>query len=115
MVHTYVGTHEPGSELCDPKLHCHSCNVDEPGGPAFEWCLECGHVYRTARDLRRAYRRAWTQLTFNRPKGVGQFDDLFAPAVSGFGSRRHELWGWLRSRFVRAKDITFCQECTHDF
>lgn len=72
--------------------HCHSCQVDEPG-TGYILCGECGHLYRTARDLRRAYRRI----------------------VWEFWREDHHwrtLWKILT---VRASRIYFCQECIHDF
>lgn len=91
--------HEP-TEACLP-MHCHSHHVDEPDEPSYLICLECGHVYRTAGELRAAYRRIWSQITFGP-----------SPTLQ---TRLADLWGWLRSRFARARDITFCQECLHDW
>lgn len=86
-----TGQHEIGAPLCDTGLHCHSCGVDEDG-PAYIGCGECGHLYRRASDLRRAYRRG-------------------ARRVYGRG-----MWWWrFRANFRRARDIFWCQECSHDF
>ena len=35
--------------------HCSSHHLDEPDEGAYRRCLECGHVYRTAEDLQRAW------------------------------------------------------------
>lgn len=87
------GRHMPGPG-CDG--HCYSCHVDEPIGRRSPYiiCLECGHVYRTARALRRAYRR----------------QSLTIP--------RYDVPWWRitwRAWTIRARDINFCQECIHDF
>lgn len=75
-------------------VHCHVHHVDEPDAGAYRVCGECGHVYATARDLRRAYRRA---VLRHIPGGV----------------RRWRLW-W-RAATVRASRVSFCQHCAHDF
>jgi len=36
-------------------------------------------------------------------------DPAFGPAT-----RRSIIWHWLRTRFIRADRITFCQHCVHD-
>jgi hypothetical protein len=83
--------HQPTTE-CLP-VHCHWHNVDEPG-TGYISCPECGHLYRTPGELRRAYRRH--MLT--RPNwGVPLWPRLWAALT------------------VRASRITFCQECIHDF
>lgn len=82
--------HDPINACRD--VHCHSCNVDEPGY-GFIRCAECGHLYRTAGELRRAYRTR-----------------LAGPALGVPRWRR--LW---RALSIRASDISFCQECIHDF
>jgi hypothetical protein len=85
-----VTEHEP-SDACVGHCYCH--NVDEPG-TGYIRCLECGHLYRTARDLRRAYRRA----------------SLAMPAY-GVPWRRIIA----RAILIRARNINFCLECIHDF
>lgn len=87
--------HEP-TEAC-LHVHCHSHHVDEPSYPAYIACAECGHVYRSAAELRRAYRRLWDPLGRRR-----------------WRARLSDLWGWLRSRVARARDIDICLECLHD-
>jgi hypothetical protein len=82
----------PPTDACLPD-HCHWHDEDEPGG-GYVLCGECGHLYRTARDLRRAYRRE-------------------VLSGSGFGIPLwRRFWAALT---VRADQITFCQECIHDF
>lgn len=76
-------------------MHCYSHHVDEPGDGAYIWCFECGHVYRTAGDLRRAYRRQYWETS----KHFG--DPVW-----------RRLW---RVAAIRVKNIHFCQECIHDF
>jgi len=49
--------HEPSPECAD--VHCWWHNVDEPDG-GYRACLECRHVYRTAEDLREAWREEVT-------------------------------------------------------
>lgn len=69
-------------------------------------CFECGHVYNTPDDLRRAYRREIEGIErsyLNNPTGAWFFglleecphiDPLVVPPT---------------------EEIYFCQECTHDF
>lgn len=83
--------HEPSDQCWG--LHCYSCHVDEPAEPSFLICGECGHVYRTARELRRAYRR---QLVLTKMFGV-PWRSIIARALT-----------------ARARRILFCQHCTHD-
>jgi hypothetical protein len=83
--------------------HCHIHHVDEPGVNAYRVCFECGHVYQTASDLRRAYRKAIRDM---KPKPGKWISDEWG-------------WGWLafwrRFLTVQARNITFCQECIHDW
>lgn len=83
--------HEP-DEACH-RMHCYSCGVDEPDG-GYITCGECFHVYRTAGELRRAYRRRALSLpVYDVPR-----------------------WRiWRHALTIRAKKIYFCQHCTHDF
>lgn len=84
--------HEP-TDRCAP-LHCHSHDVDEVADKLYIACYECGHVYRTPGELRRAYRHA----VLRRPR---------------FGIPwRLLLW---HAAFARASRISFCQHCIHDF
>lgn len=76
---------------------CWSCNRREPiTRRPYQVCLECGHVYQTAGDLRRAYRREFW---------------------NGWRHWGGEPWWRLAWRLLtaRASRIYFCQECTHDF
>ena len=41
--------HDP-SEACGDQ-HCYTHHVDEPSEPAYRFCYECGHVWRTAAEL----------------------------------------------------------------
>ncbi len=74
------------------KNHCHSCEVDHHG-PAYKWCLECGHAYRSFGELR---------------------DSYLSEAPYGPAS-----WRWWRIRFGPQqkvdKLIAFCPLCLHDF
>lgn len=109
MVHLYVGVHEVATELCRPDLHCFSCQRDEEG-PAYIACGECMHLYPSARSLRTAYRRGFTDLLRNNWTGAPWF------ASNAFrDSRLSLLWIWLRCRLARAKSIAFCPLCLHDF
>lgn len=93
MMETRV-QHEP-AEACD-GTHCHWHHVDEPAiEPFYIWCGECGHVYRSARELRREYRRQFWGIS----RRFG--DPLWL-----------RLW---RVLSIRASKIYFCQFCIHDF
>lgn len=77
--------------------HCLSCGVDEDG-PHYRACFECGHLYRSQRELRRAYRRVIKD----------HHGDDHRSLVEG--------WHHWRARWLtRASQIHFCQECSHDF
>lgn len=88
--------HDPTSEC--GHLHCAIHNVDELSYPSYFTCGECGHVYPTARALRRAERR-WQWH-------ARKFDD---------GWR----FGWidlaLRLATVRVSRIASCALCSHDW
>lgn len=107
--------HEP-TDACNRlrgSVHCWIHNVDEPYKGAYRVCFECKHVYRTARELRRDYRKTMTQLTFYR------YPDMPGPRPvirnQGFGSWRTDLWYWFKSRFRRASRVYSCMQCSHDF
>lgn len=88
--------HEPTIRCND--VHCYSCMEDETG-PAYIVCGECGHRYRTARELRKAYRRMlW------RVGRRSQFLDKMP--------LRQILVLWVKTR---AKTVWTCQHCGHDF
>lgn len=101
MTHPGAAVHEP-SDKC-AGIHCHWHNVDEPG-PGYLGCFECGHLYRTAGDLRRRYRQ--------------QLRDMIPPPALRWGRLQlwwfhwlPQLWPW----WPRIQRIYFCQECAHDF
>ena len=82
----------------DEQLPCYVHNVSEPTEGAFLVCFECGHAYRTAGALRRAYRREYWKVSR---------DDRFD---------RTPFWRRLWRIFtVRTSQICFCQHCLHDF
>lgn len=85
------GQHEPTEECL--SVHCYSHMVDEEGS-AYIGCYECGHLYRTAGALRRAYRREVLRLP---------------------GHGIPFWWRLWRALTIRASQITFCQQCIHDF
>lgn len=93
--------HEPTDACGD--AHCFWHNVDEPwpAGGAYIACMECRHVYRRARDLRRAYRRELRLMWWDIPDG-------WRPYVL-------RLRWWRNYLTARASRIDFCQYCTHDF
>jgi hypothetical protein len=100
--------HEP-TDVCAGD-HCFSCHEDEPimeGEKAYRVCGECFHVYWTARDLRRAYRRADRQMSGPWTlRGMPGWDDNIVKRV----------WRNVRIQFLLpASKIYFCQECLHDW
>jgi hypothetical protein len=96
MTRAATAVHDP-TDACWGR-HCHIHNVDEPDNRAYQVCLECGHVYPTARALRRDYRREYWRIAS---------DDQFG---------REPVWRRLwRVATVRASRVSFCQHCVHDF
>jgi hypothetical protein len=93
--------HDP-TEQCEDR-HCYSHHEDEDAAGAYIVCGECGHVYPTARALRRRYRRMYWETT-----GRSSWPDGFrsSPGII------RRLW---RLASVRARSIHFCQHCIHDF
>lgn len=89
--------HEPTAEC--HGVHCHIHHVDEDDTYAYRWCLECGHVYRTRLALRLACRREYWGLS----GPMGHNDPLWLRVKRTFFTR------------INVDNITFCQECTHDF
>lgn len=85
------GPHQPTAQCED--VHCYSHHVDEPTDKVYIACGECYHVYRTAGELRRAYRRASWQISKTEPL----------------------LKRLRRILTIRVRDIYFCQHCIHDF
>lgn len=96
--------HEPNS-WCG-NIHCHSCGIDELAHGAYQVCGECGHVYPTARSLRRAYRRVVWEMIRNPLSGTRWFTNDWATG------RFRQTFAMLT---VRASKIYFCQLCIHDF
>lgn len=90
--------------------HCHIHEVDEDDRGAYLACGECGHVYLTARSLRKAYRRVVWQMMRSRPDSTAERRPWFSDEWQT-GIIRH-LW---MLATVRASRLTFCQECIHDF
>jgi hypothetical protein len=89
--------HEPSND-CNAD-HCYSHMVDEPGS-GYLLCGECGHLYRTKGELRRAYRREFLRINSH----------------GWFGMERLPRWKvWWKILTIREKDIYFCQHCIHDF
>lgn len=92
-----------------PDDWCYSCWQSEPlnGKRPYNICGECGHVYWTARQLRRAYRRTLAARMPDQPHrrrwfGYDPFDLTWAQLA------------WY-SITARASRIYHCQECAHDF
>jgi hypothetical protein len=81
----------------DCQGHCWWHEVDEVGD-GYIRCFECGHLYLTARDLRREYRKGYWEVLRS-----GSVPRPFTPV---------RLWHVLT---IRAKKIHFCQLCIHDF
>lgn len=112
MVILNNGRHEPGAPLCVPDQHCYSCNVDESGS-AYQWCFECGHGYRTRRELRKEYKKIHNQLLVNDWKSATWRRDSVSLHLKE--PKWRLVYIWIRSRFVRVSRITFCQKCIHNF
>ncbi|GAA4439665.1 hypothetical protein [Phytohabitans houttuyneae] len=92
-----AAVHEPGIPACEPANHCFSCQRDEPAVRAYVVCGECGHVYRTARELRRACRREFAYLLrADWPRAPWRGSQ---PAF--VDSRPALIRRWLRSWFAR--------------
>jgi hypothetical protein len=92
--------HDP-DEQC--KNHCHWCGVDQPW-PAWTWCFECGHGYRTEKDLVRAYRQGL--LSGISRKSPWLRSSLYEMSVAAI------LWQAWR---IKAGRIHFCPLCSHSF
>jgi hypothetical protein len=81
--------------------------VDEPAtGSSYLVCVECGHRYRTKRELRAADRAAlrkdWRFPSY-RPRLIPTWSN-------------QSIWGWVRRYLtVRAGKIYACPFCTADF
>jgi hypothetical protein len=88
--------------------HCYHHNVDEPANwPSYLVCGECGHRYRTKRELRAAarasLRKDWRFPSY-RPRLL-----VVRPYEQSIGG-----WAW-RYLTVRAGKICSCPFCTADF
>lgn len=94
--------HEVTEDCVD--THCFWHEIDEPVEGSYIQCFECGHVYRTAGQLRRAYRREYWETTGKWSKPFGE--PGFWPPLPA------RLWRLLT---IKVKEINFCQECIHDF
>lgn len=80
------------------QMPCYVHGVIEPAKDAWLVCFECGHVYSSARDLRRDYRREyWKVAKGDRIERI--------PLLQ-------RVW---RVLTVRTSEIFFCQHCIHDF
>jgi hypothetical protein len=118
---TAVNTHE-FTDTCAP-IHCYSHHIDEPSRPRRDYlsCYECGHLFPTRRALRRDYRRGGLQIVladlkhpYKGPKL--DFDSPFyVDMPSPLRQRLSAAKLAIRMLFIRAKDITFCPHCIHDF
>jgi hypothetical protein len=111
------------SAQCEGQ-HCYWHNVDEPGQPCYIVCLECGHVYPSARSLRKIYRRElarllWADLRGRGPKPPPRRDPIWEGAPRDLLPPRFPrlaaAWAMRRLIVVRAGKISFCQFCIHDF
>lgn len=97
------------TEAC-VDTHCRVHGVHEPSEVAYHVCFECNHVYRTARALRRDYRRAF----WRNERQARKWSPLWP-------SRDRAAWvvpWWVvtwRLVTARASRITYCQHCHHDF
>jgi hypothetical protein len=76
--------------------------MDEPGR-GYQICLECGHLYKTKRDLRRRHRHTMRELLRGDPPWLPD---------PRWTSR---LQYWWRMLFLRADKIYSCPFCAHDF
>lgn len=97
MLINAVIRHEPTNDCWD--WHCVIHDVDEVGD-GYLRCGECGHLYLTARDLRRAYRKGYVETVRSGCAGTGGW---MTPMR------------WWHVLTIRARRIFFCQECIHDF
>ena len=102
--------HVPTSECVD--LHCFWHDVDEMPQPrGHRRCFECKHLFRTAGELRRTFRR----------KIICEDRRLWQlPWIGDWWSKLSVLpppWWWAAWRCVtlRVRDIYFCPWCVHDF
>jgi uncharacterized C2H2 Zn-finger protein len=85
------------------SIHCFIHNVDEPG-PGYLGCPECGHLFKTKRALRVAYRHAWRRATRDHLL-------LFAADTWRLSWWRY-VWHMIT---LRVGKIYSCPVCTSDF
>jgi hypothetical protein len=110
------------SEQCK-SMHCECHHVDEPE-PGYLACGECLHLYRTARALRRAYRRKafkifWEDLRGRGPKLPDRDDPIWNDAPDDMKPPRFPKLQLIRSMikllWIKADKIYSCPCCSHDF
>lgn len=92
-----VTKHYP-RDVCG-DFHCAIHHVDEVGA-GYRRCFECGHLYRSKRELVRMYRRE------------------YLACVGSVPSTRWARWAprtWWHILTIKADKIRFCQVCVHDF
>lgn len=92
-----VTKHYP-RDVCE-DFHCAIHHVDEVGA-GYRRCFECGHLYRSKRELVRMYRREYLLTVGSVPSTPWA---RWAPGV------------WLHILTITANKIRYCQVCTHDF
>lgn len=101
MLINAVIRHEPTDDCWD--WHCVIHDVDEVGD-GYLRCGECGHLYLTRRELRKAYRRMIWGINGGLRKPLGQ---------KGWSK---PLWVRLWDMAtVRADKVYWCMECAHNF
>ena len=83
------------------ELFCFSCGREEEA--RWRRCFECGHQWGR-RELVELWRRG--MLSVLRPSSPWVFSTRFRESVT------RSLW---RALTVRAKNVTFCPKCLHDF
>lgn len=101
--------HEP-TDACI-GVHCHSHGIDE-AGDGYIGCYECGHLYRTAGELRRAYRRKAAEIALSDLRNPHHWARTVGTPLA---TRLAAVASLVRLPFIRAGRIGFCQECIHDF
>ncbi|HEU4422104.1 MAG TPA: hypothetical protein VFR67_06135 [Pilimelia sp.] len=99
--------HDP-TDRC-ALIHCYAHDIDEPGH-GYLTCPECGHLYRTPSELRRAYlRESWRTLRYE-----WSTDPRVGP-LTRWAVRRDALICAVGGLFRPAGRISFCQYCLVDF
>lgn len=101
LFHRLTHQHEV-HDLCK-EVHCHYHGRDEPGS-GWQICLECGHLFATADDLVREFRKMiWDGIKFD---GIRWRSD----------GMNVSTWHQLKVMWkVKASSILFCPFCAHDF